>query len=316
MSAERKLLYKWGEFEVFEDSRFKIGHKRDDDAPKEFVEKGWSKLPGIGDSVSAPFVVSASHPSGGQYDLGFEESSVHYKFKQDEAKSIVSDLVKNVLKPYAKQANISESILRGDLDFYDKYSFNFDEDDMFDMAFPEQRFNFFIMVLRGKVAHYSNYNSSEYSNAKFTAQDLIGERKAKDSVVREKAKATKVFTTLLESKRSFLIDVFDYIDATNISKEVEDDIIYEYFWEVILPQTNARSRFLAATEKPADELKLYTIIKQKLKKSGSGFEKIGEEIYFGDNELGTSIANAAEKVNKSDTKELKDLKKTLMLDEN
>jgi len=315
MSKERKLLYKWGEFEVFEDSRFKIAHKRDDDAPKEFVEKGWSKLPGIGDSVSAQFVESAGHPNGGQYDVGFEETSIYYKFKQDEAKATVADVVKNVLKPFAKQVNISESILKGDLDFYDKYKFNFEEDDIFDMSLPESRFKFYLMLLRGKVAHSANYNSSEYSNAKYIAQDLIGERKAKDTVVREKAKATKVFTTLLESKRSFLIDVFDYIDATNISKEVDDDIIYEYFWEVILPQTNARSKFLSATEKPAEELKLYTIIKQKLRKSGSGFEKLGEVIYFGDNELGTSIANAAEKVNSSENKELQDLKKTLMLDE-
>ena len=47
-----------------------------------------------------------------------------------------------------------------------------------------------------------------------------------------------------------------------------------------------------------------------------GFEKIGEVIFYGDLELGTSIANAAEAINNSETTELKDLKKTLMLDEN
>lgn len=315
MSKERKLLYKLGDFEVYEDSKFKIGHKRDDDAPKEFVEMGWSKLPGVGDSISAPFVKSNSHPDGGQYDLGFEETSVHYKYKQDEAKTIVANLVKNVLKPYAKQVNIPESTLRGDLAYYDKYTFRFDEDDIFDMTFPEQRFNFYLMILRGKIAHSSNYNSSEYSEAKFVAQDLIGERKHKDTVVREKAQATRIFTELIETKRSFLIDVFDYMDSNSISKEVDNDIIYEYFWDVVLPQTDARGKFLAAYEKSEEEIRLYSIVKSKLRKSSSGFEKIGEVIFYGDIELGTSIANAAEAINSSDNEDLKNLKKTLMLDE-
>lgn len=316
MGKERKLLYKLGDFEVYEDSRFKITHKRDDDAPKEFVEKGWSKLPGVGDSVTAPFVRSNSHPDGGQYDLGFEETSIHYMYDSDNAKATASALVKNVLKPYAKQVNIAENILKGDLDFYDKYTFRFDEDDIFDMKFPEQRFNFYLMVRRGKIAHSSNYNSSEYSEAKFIAHDLIGERKQKDTLVRDKSKATKLFTELIETKRGHLINIFDYIDATSISKEVDNDIIYEYFWDVVLPQTAARGKFLAACEKDEDEIKLYCEIKSKLKKSSSGFEKIGEVIFYGDLELGTSIANAAEAINNSETTELKDLKKTLMLDEN
>lgn len=313
MSKERKLLYKLGDFEVYEDSRFKITHKRDDDAPKEFVDRGWSKLPGVGDSVTAPFVRSASHPDGGQYDLGFEETSYHYRYNPETAKTTVADLVKNVLKPYAKQVNISETLLRGDLAFYDKYTFSFDEESVFDMNFPEQRFNFYLMVRRGKVAHSSNYNSSEYSEAKFIAQDLIGERKHKDTLVREKSKATKLFTELIETKRAHLISIFDYIDATSISKEVDNDVIYEYFWDVILPQTASRGKFIAACEKDENEVKLYSEIKSKLRKASSGFEKIGEVIFYGDLELGTSIANAAETINNSDTTELKDLKKSLML---
>lgn len=316
-----KLLFDFNGFQVYENSRIILGRKRDEDAPSGGLQKlGTTKFPGASESATAPFVHNGYDLNQGQYDLGFEDTSIFYRYlESDERETSLKNAVNNVLKPYAKFKGKTPTELTKSEEYYNEFRFSFKEGDTLNAYNEEDRFKLWILIITGKICPIDKQHSSEYRHSCFTAYDTMVKKKASETLSSEQWKVTTGASKLLsEGRIQDLLDILHYIGVRPPLTDESDEVQFiDYIETSIKPSNTYRPAFIEAVNKETKEIKIFTALTNQLKKSSSNFEKVNNKIIYtgkeDDFELGSSIKQIAEKLSTSDVEEYKNIVKELLL---
>lgn len=307
MVKERKKLFEVNGFTVYEDSKISLDNKKDDTVFEGLKQPDTIKFAGVPVTCTAPFFNTDSlNPDNGFYDLGFEEDSYHYRFLSSDAERAerVKDLNKNVLEPYLKknkkyvntktktQEALNRTILLGDEDFYDQYSFTVTAGDTLLASNVDDRFKIYLLLLKGVVCPRDMQDSSEFAKASLTITDLVSKVQKNQSKSKSIADANYYASSMLrEGKVKLLCAYFEYLGLRHFLTEDSDEVQFQDFIQTnIINSDKYREAFLdIKSNKTEDEVMIFSLLNKALKKSTIDFVKDGVNFLHKGEEMGTDL---------------------------
>lgn len=316
--AERKLLFELNNFKIYEDSKFSLKNKKDSDAPLGLRKIGATKFPGTGEDIIAQYV-NERNSEYGVYDLGFEPSSIFYRYNEDKV-ALAKSAKDNILKPYFERVKKTGETLSDYINsesIYDKFFFHIDENSFFNMENPLDRFKFYILVLRKKVCPEGSESLSEFRNANYVAFDSVIKRKTAETDASEKLTVSFLAQQLIvENKKQILLNIFEWMKIpVSLTADSDNSQFSDMIVNSILENRDKREEFKSLCDKDPKILQVYSSLNKSLKKTGSNFEKVGIDFYYKDTKLGTDLKNISEQLLSGKNKDYLNIVKELILED-
>ena len=296
------------------DAIYKIGPKKDDDAPEAYRKLGTSKLLVEGITEGAPCVFNVEQ---GVWDTGFYENSPCYRgIDKDKVKVLVAERVKHIKEP------MEELIGEGKLTHHDtKDSFwltfgmaNLRTNGYFRTSQPKELLGLYIALLHGYVCSKEDQNHPMKRNATYTIIDKNKDISVQEDRKQKKAKALREFFTLSAKDQGKAKEVLRYIGLPYSGDEEALSAIVMDFVDNQKEGHNNAERLLKTVEKASHnlgyhEINLYTQLSD-LYKQGV-IKREGGEYLLRNVPLGLDLKAASMKIAKD--KELKEIVKYEML---
>lgn len=295
---EKKVLFTVKNFDVTDNTVYRLRQKKDPSAPEEMQEKGYSKYPGSSTTIRCHFL-----KDGGVYDTGFEESSRLYVHLTDpkERTRIVKQRRDNVLKPFLNLRGISDDRYKGSsIEDWDDFKIHLDTIRSFRTNDIKERMELYIGLVHGNIVPPGEDEYSyEYDGADFVLESTEIKTKSDTSAKLTKMEAQANYFQLMKSRPDSLLDILVYLGHPELYKAKADDSIFlNYLESKILNSVQATERFLEAydllsTDEGEIELKLHRIIIREFKNKNKDFAKDGGQIIYKGSPIGKTEKEAS-----------------------
>lgn len=330
MENERKKLFEVNGFTVYEDSKIKLDNKKDDEVFEGLKQPTTIKFDGTPVKCTAPFFTTNQlDPNDGYYDLGFEEDSIHYRFLSSDAerKERVKDLEKNLIEPFLKknkkwvnketkkQEVLNRTILLGDEEYYDQYSFEVVAGNTLLARNVEDRFKIYMLLLKKTVCPVEMQDSSEFAQSSLTITDLVSKVQKTQSRSKSIGDASYYLTSMIkDGKLDMLCSYFEYLGLRHFLSADSDEVQFQDFIQTnIINSDKYREAFLDTKEnKTEDEIRIYSLLTKALKKSNVDFEKVGNVFIHKGEEVGSDLKIIAKDLSTTKEESKLDFVKDLM----
>lgn len=300
MSKENNTLFSVNGFNVLENTTYRLRSKKDPSAPAEMQEMGYSKYPGTGTIARCNFNKDSS--GGGVYDSGFDMSSrLYLKLSEAEKKKVVKERKDNVLDPFLNMKGLDNTRYKSSsFEDWDSFLVDLREDRVFNTSDYLHRMELYIaLVTNSIVPPGANEYDYKYDGASFVLESSKVKTKKETENKKLKLKAAANFNSLLEKKKSSLIDILVYLGFDELSRTTGDeDVLISYLENKVQKSGEMTEMFNELAEKVTDqegeaEVKVNKLIINAFKTKNTNFAKEGGKIFYKGSELGKTEKEAA-----------------------
>ena len=289
------VLFSVGGCEILNNTIYKLRFKKDYSVPEEMQKQGYSKYPGTTSTVKCPVY-------GEIYDTGFEESSRQYFNVEDKnIKKEVTQRRKNVLLPFLKMKGLTEDSFKpssfGD---WDDYRVSLDETRIFRTQDINDRMALYVCLIGRSIVPMGKEDTDfYYEGAKYVLQTTVDNLKRTTDSMKNKTRATASFYNLIENDKETLVDVLVYMGCKELRNgNVDEAVLYHYLDNFILKTVAKTEDFIESSvrvedESGKEEIKLYRLISNAIRKKNKNFAKDGNDIIYKGESLGKSLKDVA-----------------------
>lgn len=315
----RKLLISINGFDVYEDSQFIVGDKKDEIYHGKIKKPGTKKYPGAEEGCAPTFVTNTPTSAEGRYDLGLAEHSVFHKFHSStEKKERIRQIRENIIEPFCEDRGISFERFEYNNEFLEssQAKFSFRAGDIFIASNPTDLFKLYLLLLRKKVCPTDKQSSSEYKDSVFTIWDTVAKKTVQETQNSRKMELTATLYNKIEKKEyKSLLDTFKYIGVKCYLSENSDKTQFiEFVSDNIINSPTQNERMFESFSVPAIEIEIHALLAENFTKPNAKLTKKSNTFFWEDTELGTSLKNIAKDISKAKAEPYKTIRQELFIE--
>lgn len=319
LKEDSRVILKIYDFEIKKDTLYEIKEKLDTSAPEGFKEFNTTKV--LSDMVVDTFPGAIYDEERGLWDTGLYPTSnalIRAITDSDARALALTSLKKNIILPLEEEKgeNILDHTPKNNL-FWDKFRIECHRGKLFDTSKTEDLLRLFLLLLHKRVTPKEMESHPEFkqpiSMYCIVDKDSSVSREAEKEM--RKAKASALFYNLLNTDRTGLLQVLDYlgISASNTS---DDAVLYTVFGNYMSSKEDKFQNdklFIDTvdkyqTEEGAEEIYIHSKLKELYVKGKVKYKK--GEIWMDDVFVESGWKNAARKV--KEDQEIKQIFATLI----
>jgi hypothetical protein len=316
---ESRVILKIYDFEIKKDTLYEIKEKLDTSAPEGFKEFNTTKV--LSDMVVDTFPGAIYDEDRGLWDTGLYPTSnaLIRAITDPDARSLaLTSLRKNIVLPLEEEKgeNILDHTPKNNL-FWDKFRIECHRGKLFDTSKTEDLLRLFLLLLHKRVTPKEMESHPEFkqpiSMYCIVDKDSSVSREAEKEM--RKAKASALFYNLLNTDKSGLLQVLDYLGISAASSS-DDAVLYTVFGNFMSSKEDKFQNdklFIDTvdkfqTEEGAEEIYIHSKLKELYVRGKVKYKK--GEIWMDDVFVESGWKNAARKV--KEDQEMKQIFATLI----
>lgn len=316
---ESRVILRIYDFEIKKDTLYEIKEKLDTSAPEGFKEFNTTKV--LSDMVVDTFPGAIYDEERGLWDTGLYPTSnaLIRAITDSDARSLaLTSLRKNIVLPLEEEKgeNILDHTPKNNL-FWDKFRIECHRGKLFDTSKTEDLLRLFLLLLHKRVTPKEMESHPEFkqpiSMYCIVDKDSSVSREAEKEM--RKAKASALFYNLLNTDKSGLLQVLDYLGISAASSS-DDAVLYTVFGNFMSSKEDKFQNdklFIDTvdkfqTEEGAEEIYIHSKLKELYVRGKVKYKK--GEIWMDDVFVESGWKNAARKV--KEDQEMKQIFATLI----
>jgi hypothetical protein len=316
---DNRVILKIYDFEIKKDTLYEIKEKLDTSAPEGFKEFNTTKV--LSDTVVDTFPGAIYDEERGLWDTGLYPTSnalIRAITDPDARTLALTSLKKNIILPLEEEKgeNILDHTPKNNA-FWDKFRIECHRGKLFDTSKTEDLLKIFLLLLHKRVTPKEMESHPEFkqpiSMYCIVDKDSSVSREAEKEM--RKAKASALFYNLLNTDRTGLLQVLDYL-GISASSTSDDAVLYTVFGSYMNSKEDKFQNdklFIDTvdkyqTEEGLEEIYIHSKLKELYVKGKVKYKK--GEIWMDDVFVESGWKNAARKV--KEDQELKQIFATLI----
>jgi hypothetical protein len=316
---ESRVILKIYDFEIKKDTLYEVKEKLDTSAPEGFKEFNTTKV--LSDMVVDTFPGAIYDEERGLWDTGLYPTSnalIRAITDSDARALALASLKKNIVLPLEEEKgeNILDHTPKNNV-FWDKFRIECHRGKLFDTSKTEDLLRLFLLLLHKRVTPKEMESHPEFkqpiSMYCIVDKDSSVSREAEKEM--RKAKASALFYNLLNTDRTGLLQVLDYLGISATSSS-DDAVLYTVFGNFMSSKEDKFQNdklFIDTvdkyqTEDGSEEIYIHSKLKELYVRGKVKYKK--GEIWMDDVFVESGWKNAARKV--KEDQEMKQIFATLI----